>query len=107
MEQVLAILKPQRLPWSNLEITSKPPTKRKGERGSSCLRPQKGKNNPNGQPLSKTENEEGIEIWIQLIQAGRKPSLFRKDNYKLHSILLKPFFLSILIAIRPPFLFWT
>jgi hypothetical protein len=74
--EFLEIFKPLMLPKasslnSSLEITSEPKMKRKGERGSLCLRPLSGKNLPKGLPFRITEKEaEEMHNLIQIIQMG-------------------------------------
>jgi len=43
-----------------LERISEPRIKRKGDRGSPCLRPREGKNLPKGAPSSRMEKEEVV-----------------------------------------------
>jgi hypothetical protein len=63
-EQDLAILKPHRLWWNILDITSTPIIKRKGDSGSPWRRSLDGENNPKGLPFSSTENEDvECRVW--------------------------------------------
>jgi hypothetical protein len=92
----------------NLKNTSEPRIKRKGERGSPCLKPLFGVNKPKGLLLIKIEKEEeDMHNLIQFIQIGWKPSLSMMARRNSHSILSKAFFMSILINIKLPLPFFV
>ena len=109
----LEILRPLMWPrlasWNiSLENTSDPKMKRKGERGSPCLRPLAGEIKPNGLPLMRMEKEEEeMHASIQPIQTPLNPSFFMMASRKGHSIWSNAFSMSILRNIKPflPLLF--
>jgi hypothetical protein len=81
--------------------------KRKGDKGSPCLRPLSGQKRPKVMqiriPLIRMENDgEVMQIRIQLIHIGENPSLDIMAKIKLHSIWSKAFSISILTAMSPP-----
>jgi hypothetical protein len=91
--------------WSkSLESTSDPRIKRKGERGSPCLKPLLGENNPKGLPFKRMEkDEEEIQSSIHCSQIAWNPKFFITARIRFHSSLSKAFSISILRNMNPPF----
>jgi hypothetical protein len=76
---------------------------KKGERGSSYLKPLEGVNLPKWAPSRRIEKEEVvIHCLIHWIQVGLKPNNSRILSKKPHSIKSKAFSISSFKAIRPP-----
>ena len=87
----------------SLDSTSEPSKKRKGERGSPCLRPLFGENKPTGEPSKRTEKETvEMHCSINQIHLELKPKLDKIFKMKLYSIRSKAFSISSFNAIRAP-----
>jgi hypothetical protein len=75
-EESLAIFIPLIFPSlsslsNNLESNSEPMMKRKGERGSPCLKPLEGEKRPKGLPFRRMEKEgEEMQVWIHYSQVS-------------------------------------